>query len=157
MWWQEEVGNYYAPLWGDSVAVATELAAPGRLASVAQDIGAHLSVVQGPTPSSGLPPSPIPTWLLDSLTNQFSHFRHMHYLKDGRMREYEANDVRAECGGGRVRLQTFTQHTHIHAHACTCSHMTCSARMLTACTMTCVALPSGRRRRRPPRATHCQC
>lgn len=91
-WWHENVGNFYANLWSDSTAVAADLAADGRLAKVVNDIVAHHSVFLGPNPSSSLPPSPLPIWLRDTLTNQFSHFRSLHYLRDGRLREYEAND-----------------------------------------------------------------
>jgi non-lysosomal glucosylceramidase len=85
-WYQQTVGNFYANLWPDSAAVAAELAAAGRLASVVGDINAHHVVMMGPPASSALPPSPIPDWLRDSLTNQFSHFRSMHWTADGRMR-----------------------------------------------------------------------
>ena len=91
-WFHAEVGNWYANLWEDSVAVADELASPGRLASVISDINSHHSVLLGPPSDSGLPVNPIPTWLKDTLLNQFSHFRSMHWTANGRMREYEAND-----------------------------------------------------------------
>lgn len=84
-WYGAEVGNYYANLWEDSVAVGKELATPGRLTSIAKDIASHLSVVLGPSAGSPLPPSPIPEWLRDTLTNQFSHFRSMHWTRDGRV------------------------------------------------------------------------
>ena len=91
-WWHERVGNFYDNLWADSSAVAAELAADGRLASVVSDINAHHTVFLGPPAGSPLPASPVPDWLRDTLVNQFSHFRSMHFLRDGRMREYEAND-----------------------------------------------------------------
>jgi len=92
-WWHEPVGNFYANLWPDAAAVAAQLAAPGRLASIAEDLASHHAAFLGPaTPSAGTPPSPLPVWLRDSLVNQFSHMRSMHFLADGRMREYEAND-----------------------------------------------------------------
>jgi non-lysosomal glucosylceramidase len=91
-WWHETVGNYYSTIWADSAAVAAELAEPSRLNQVVDDIAAHHSVFLGPGGDSSLPPSPLPDWLRDNLVNQFSHFRSLHFLADGRLREYEAND-----------------------------------------------------------------
>ena len=94
-WFHAEVGNYYTNLWADSAAVAAELCAGGRLESVVGDIAAHHNVLLGPSPaqaSPAAPPNPLPDWLKDVLLNQFSHFRHLHWTVDGRLREYEAPD-----------------------------------------------------------------
>lgn len=81
----EDIGNFYSTLWGDSGEVAQGLASEDALESVAQDLAAHHAVFVGPQSS-------LPSWLGDFLVNAMSHFRGMIWSRDGRMREYEAND-----------------------------------------------------------------
>jgi hypothetical protein len=79
------VGNFYATLWPDSGAVAAALADATVLAGVAATLNAHHAVFAHPA-------SPLPDWLTDHLVNQMSHLRGLIWTRDGRMREFEAND-----------------------------------------------------------------
>jgi len=79
------VGNFYSTLWEGADAVAAELATEARQLAVVGDLNAHHAVYAGAGSS-------LPDWLADMAINQMSHFRGMIYTRDGRMREFEAND-----------------------------------------------------------------
>jgi len=79
------VGNYYVNLGKSSEDFALPLANDAALTNVVQTINKHHSVFSGIDTS-------YPLWLQDHMINQMSHFRGMMYLRDGRMREYEAPD-----------------------------------------------------------------
>ena len=79
------VGNFYLHLGSSSTDFAMELIKPGLLAAIIEHINAHHAVFSNANTS-------YPIWLQDHLVNQMSHFRGMMYLRDGRMREYEAPD-----------------------------------------------------------------
>lgn len=83
----ENIGNFYSTLWEDSAATARELAAPGALERVATDLAAHHAVFAGAGSS-------LPDWLADFAVNGMSHFRGLIWSRDGRMRLFEAFDVR---------------------------------------------------------------
>jgi non-lysosomal glucosylceramidase len=82
------IGNYYSTLWDNAAAVAQALADQQTLERVAGAINAHHSVFLG-TPSA---PTSMPDWVADHMVNMFSHFRGLIWFKDGRLREFEAND-----------------------------------------------------------------
>ena len=79
----EIVGNRYAELWKDAAAVAATLDDEAALARVVRDINAHHAAIAHAD-------NPTPVWLKDMLLNQWSHMHMLLWLRDGRMREFEA-------------------------------------------------------------------
>jgi len=78
-----DLGNYYSNVWSDSVEVANGLGSPAALTGVVNTINAHHSVFTG---------APLPDWVSDFAINEMSHFRGLIWTRDGRIREFEAND-----------------------------------------------------------------
>jgi non-lysosomal glucosylceramidase len=83
------IGNYYSTLWEGSDEVASLLSTDDAQVKIVQDINALHTVF---APASFGPGTGLPAWLSDTMINQMSHFRGMIYARDGRMREFEAND-----------------------------------------------------------------
>ena len=79
----ESIGNFYANLWPSSAAVAAELATEAAQLRVVQALNAHHAVFAA---------SSLPAWIADNAINHMSHFRGFIWTRDGRMREFEAND-----------------------------------------------------------------
>jgi non-lysosomal glucosylceramidase len=78
------VGNYYANMGGSSLDFAW-FAEPHELVKTLTAINSLHRVLSNEDTS-------YPGWLQDHMVNQLSHFRGMMFLRDGRMREYEAPD-----------------------------------------------------------------
>ena len=76
------LGNAYAAIWDSSADVAAGLSTAKDLNDVVTTINNVHDVYHGS----------LPQWLSDAAINEASHIRGMMYLRDGRMREYEAND-----------------------------------------------------------------
>jgi non-lysosomal glucosylceramidase len=83
------IGNYYSTLWEGSDFIASLLATDESQVQVVNDINALHNVFAPSTFGSN---SGLPEWVSDFAINQMSHFRGMIFTRDGRMREYEAND-----------------------------------------------------------------
>ena len=98
----EKIGNFYSNLWPSSAAVAAELATDAKQLSVVQALNAHQAVVAG---------SSLPEWIADNAINHMSHFRGFIWTRDGRMREFEAND----CPDVDSASASARAHTRAHA------------------------------------------
>lgn len=81
----EVVGNFYSTVWPDSPAVAADLADEAALTGVVDTLRAHHAVFSSPDSS-------LPEWVQDFAVNHMSHFRHLIWTADNRLRELEAND-----------------------------------------------------------------
>lgn len=81
-----DIGNFYANLWASSGAVAGALGSRDALAGAVSVINAHHAVF------APLAASPLPDWVSDFAINEMSHFRGLIWTRDGRLREFEAND-----------------------------------------------------------------
>ena len=84
-----DVGNFYSTLWEGSNEIASLLSTDDAQVKIVQDINSFHNVF---APSRFGANAGIPDWVADFTINQMSHFRGMIYTRDGRMREYEAND-----------------------------------------------------------------
>ena len=79
----ESLGNFYSTLWPNSSSVALALGTEDKLSAVVADVNAHHAAIAHER-------NPTPVWLKDMLLNQWSHYHMLLWLRDGRMREYEA-------------------------------------------------------------------